>query len=114
MKKITFQKNDQINGFMGFSNSPLKIMKFDTIDFKNGVELRENNWKKILKWFFSIGGIGRQRGRERKRVGGEIGDFALSGRHPPGIEFYFRSRKLGPKKKTQSRLYNTKKSGYFY
>jgi hypothetical protein len=31
---------------MGFFNPPLKIMKFDEIDFENGVELRKKIKKK--------------------------------------------------------------------
>jgi hypothetical protein len=54
--KINLLKIDQINGSMCFSNSPLKIIKFDAIDFKNGVELRVS-WRKR-----------KAEGRERKRV----------------------------------------------
>jgi hypothetical protein len=31
---------------MSFSNSPMKIIKSDTIVFENAFELRENKWKK--------------------------------------------------------------------
>jgi hypothetical protein len=56
-----------------FFNSPLKIMKFDTIDFENGVKLRENNWKKLQIFFELEEKEGR--GEEKWRAGGGEGVY---------------------------------------